>query len=140
MFPQLKKTYMGKQYTENVIYHEMLHENDRCSFNKRLTPHKLRHTFTSLAAEAEIPLDDIRAMLGHYNDEITRKVYEHVTKNRRKKCHISSVNLCDKSNNFLKCGHSPLLFMKNPSISTSTIVRIINKLAYFQEKYSPAFL
>jgi Site-specific recombinase XerD len=85
VFPQLKKDFIGKQYTENAIYHEMLHANDRCSFKKRLTPHKLRHTFTSLAAEAEVPLDDIRAMLGHHDDEITRKVYEHVTKNRRKK-------------------------------------------------------
>lgn len=85
VFPQVKESFRGKYYTDNAIYHEMLHANDRCSFKKKLTPHKLRHTFTSLAAEAEIPLDDIRAMLGHHNDEITRKVYEHVTRNRRKK-------------------------------------------------------
>ncbi|MCL1631905.1 tyrosine-type recombinase/integrase [Sporolactobacillus sp. CPB3-1] len=85
VFPQLKKNYMGKQYTQGVLYHEMKQINKRCSFQKKLTPHKLRHTFTSLAADAGIPLDDIRAVLGHHDDELTRKIYEHVTKTDAKK-------------------------------------------------------
>lgn len=51
---------------------------------KLITAHGLRHTFTSLSAEAGVVLDDIRKQLGHANDEITKRVYLHVTEARRK--------------------------------------------------------
>lgn len=48
-----------------------------------LTPHSLRHTFTSLMAEAGVDIDSIQAILGHVNDETTRAVYLHMTKARK---------------------------------------------------------
>lgn len=52
--------------------------------NQELTPHSLRHTHTSLLAEAGVSLEEIMERLGHENDEITRKVYLHVTKTMKK--------------------------------------------------------
>lgn len=53
--------------------------------NKTLSPHSLRHTHTSLLAEAEVPLEDIMERLGHTDDDTTRIVYRHVTKEMKKK-------------------------------------------------------
>lgn len=60
-----------------------------------ITPHSLRHTFTSLSAEAGNTLEDIQKQLGHANDKLTKRVYLHVTEARRK------ANV-DKLDNLLK--------------------------------------
>lgn len=52
--------------------------------NQSLTPHSLRHTHTSLLAEAGVPLEDIMDRLGHQDDRTTKSVYLHVTKTRKK--------------------------------------------------------
>jgi integrase len=52
--------------------------------NQELTPHSLRHTHTSLLAEAKVGLEEIMERLGHADDEITRRVYLHVTKTMKK--------------------------------------------------------
>lgn len=52
--------------------------------NATLTPHSLRHTHTSLLAEAKVGLEEIMERLGHADDEITRRVYLHVTKTMKK--------------------------------------------------------
>lgn len=49
-----------------------------------ITAHDLRHTFTSLSAEAGVPLEDVRKQLGHTSDKMTERVYYHVTKTRRR--------------------------------------------------------
>lgn len=49
-----------------------------------LTPHSLRHTHTSLLAEAGVGLEEIMERLGHVDDDTTRKVYLHVTKEMKK--------------------------------------------------------
>ncbi|MEX2461274.1 MAG: tyrosine-type recombinase/integrase [Paenibacillaceae bacterium] len=49
-----------------------------------LTPHSLRHTYTSLSAEAGIDLSAIQRQLGHTNDTMTTRIYLHVTKARRR--------------------------------------------------------
>ncbi|WP_197079303.1 site-specific integrase [Desulfosporosinus sp. I2] len=49
-----------------------------------LTPHSLRHTHTSLLAEAKVGLEEIMERLGHADDESTRRVYLHVTKTMKK--------------------------------------------------------
>jgi integrase len=54
------------------------------SLNEDLTPHSLRHTHTSLLAEAKVGLEEIMERLGHADDEITRRVYLHVTKTMKK--------------------------------------------------------
>ncbi|MDE1454566.1 MULTISPECIES: tyrosine-type recombinase/integrase [Bacillus] len=43
----------------------------RMNLNKKITQHTFRHTFTSLAAEAGVPLDEIQKILGHEKDEVT---------------------------------------------------------------------
>jgi len=49
-----------------------------------LTPHSLRHTHTSLLAEAGASLEEIMQRLGHTDDDTTRRVYLHVTKDMKK--------------------------------------------------------
>lgn len=52
--------------------------------NKELTPHSLRHTHTSSLAEAKVGLEEIMERLGHCDDETTKNVYLHVTKEMKK--------------------------------------------------------
>ncbi|MEK3851257.1 site-specific integrase [Paenibacillus sp. FSL R7-0340] len=52
--------------------------------NHPLTPHSLRHTYTSLMAEAGVELEAIQKLLGHSSDHTTKAVYLHVTKQRRR--------------------------------------------------------
>ncbi|MFB5284700.1 tyrosine-type recombinase/integrase [Peribacillus sp. Hz7] len=52
--------------------------------NTELTPHSLRHTHTSLLAEARVGLEEIMDRLGHCDDETTKNVYLHVTKEMKK--------------------------------------------------------
>ena len=47
--------------------------------NEDLTPHSLRHTHTSLLAEAKVGLEEIMDRLGHSDDSTTRNVYLHIT-------------------------------------------------------------
>ncbi|EJW16443.1 site-specific integrase [Paenibacillus alvei] len=49
-----------------------------------LTPHSLRHTHVTLLAEAGEQLAVIQERLGHKNDELTRRVYLHVTEGQKK--------------------------------------------------------
>ncbi|GAE36463.1 site-specific integrase [Halalkalibacter akibai] len=53
---------------------------------------RLGHTHTSLLAELEVPLEDIMERLGHTDDETTRLVYRHLTKEMKKKA-VSSFYL-----------------------------------------------
>ena len=48
--------------------------------NKTVTPHTLRHTMTSLFAEAGVSLEVISRRLGHESSALTREIYFHVTK------------------------------------------------------------
>ncbi|MEN2768063.1 tyrosine-type recombinase/integrase [Ornithinibacillus xuwenensis] len=52
--------------------------------NQELTPHSLRHTHTSLLAEAKVGLEEIMDRLGHTEDRTTRNIYLHVTKELKK--------------------------------------------------------
>lgn len=52
--------------------------------NEALTPHSLRHTHTSLLAEAGVGLPEIMDRLGHTDDDTTKRIYLHVTKTMRK--------------------------------------------------------
>ncbi|WP_330217261.1 site-specific integrase [Paenibacillus durus] len=60
--------------------------------NQELTPHSLRHTHTSLLAESGVSLEQIMDRLGHGDDEVTKLIYLHVTKPRKKRLPTSSVN------------------------------------------------
>lgn len=52
--------------------------------NEDLTPHSLRHTHTSLLAEAGLSLPEIMERLGHKDDDTTKNVYLHITKSMKK--------------------------------------------------------
>lgn len=54
------------------------------SLNKMLTPHSLRHTHTSLLAEARVSLEQIMDRLGHTEDQITKNVYLYVIQEIKK--------------------------------------------------------
>ena len=44
-----------------------------------LPVHSLRHTYTSLMAEAGVPIETISRQLGHADSSITKHIYMHVT-------------------------------------------------------------
>ncbi|GEL76663.1 site-specific integrase [Tenuibacillus multivorans] len=52
--------------------------------NEDLTPHSLRHTHTSLLAEANVNLEIIMERLGHTDDQTTKNIYLHVTQEMKK--------------------------------------------------------
>jgi integrase len=99
---QLMMAERKKYYTkENFIFvndltkpgYPMIHEVAQRAMKKfleiaelsaTLTPHSLRHTHASLLAEAGEDLEVIQKRLGHKNDQITRDIYTHVTKKRKK--------------------------------------------------------
>ena len=67
-----------------AAYKKYLKESARkAGIEKNVTPHVLRHTMTSLFAEAGVSLEVISRRLGHDSSDITRDVYLHVTKTRR---------------------------------------------------------
>lgn len=49
-----------------------------------ITPHSLRHTYTSLMAESGVELPEIQSMLGHKNDSTTKNIYLHVTESKKR--------------------------------------------------------
>lgn len=55
----------------------------KSGINSDLSPHSLRHTHTSLLAEAGVELTEIMERLGHEDDSVTKRVYLHVTKTKR---------------------------------------------------------
>lgn len=73
-YPEFVKT-IGNRMARLIPY---------AGLDPSLTPHSLRHTHTSLLAAAGIPLHEIMERLGHKDDKVTREVYLHVTKERKK--------------------------------------------------------
>lgn len=76
------------------VYGERLSYQSFCNYVKlitesvtgrKLTPHALRHTHTSLLAEAGIPLPTISRRLGHHGSKVTTDVYLHVTQKMEEK-------------------------------------------------------
>jgi integrase len=53
--------------------------------NTDLTPHSLRHTHTSLLAEAGVELEQITDRLGHSDNQFTNHVYLHGKKEVKKR-------------------------------------------------------
>ncbi len=75
--------YPGHPYSYNGFNQIMYRSLKRA--NLPLLPlHSLRHTHTSLLAEAGVPLEAIMERLGHANDNITRMIYLHITKQIKK--------------------------------------------------------
>jgi len=72
--------YYGYPFMQKDIGTRMLRLLKIAGLNQKLTPHSLRHTHTSLLAAAKVSLETIQDRLGHKNDDMTRRVYLHVTK------------------------------------------------------------
>lgn len=74
----------GYPYYIKFIENRMSRLLKLSGLNQELTPHSLRHTHVSLLAEAGVSLPDIMDRLGHEDDSITKNVYLHVTKTKKK--------------------------------------------------------
>jgi len=85
VFARMNAPYFGYPHFIKTIENRMKAVLKRVpSITKHLTPHSLRHTHTSLLAEAGVELLQIMDRLGHTDDETTTQVYLHITKDRKK--------------------------------------------------------
>lgn len=82
VFPKIKN-YPGYPDMPKNIEGRMKRLLKLANMNIELTPHSLRHTHTTLLAEAGVGLQEIMERLGHKNDETTKNVYSHVTKSMK---------------------------------------------------------
>jgi integrase len=80
--------YPGYPFYIKKIENRMKRLLKLANLNPKLTPHSLRHTHTSLLAEAGVSLELIMNRLGHEDEKTTRSVYLHVTKNMKKEASI----------------------------------------------------
>lgn len=78
------ENYPGCPELIKIIENRMSRLLKIAKLNESLTPHSLRHTHTSLLAEAGVGLPEIMDRLGHQDDETTKNIYLHVTKTMRK--------------------------------------------------------
>lgn len=76
--------YPGYPGSVNAIEYRFSRLLEDAGLPSSLTPHSLRHTHVTLLAEAGEQLAVIQERLGHKNDEITRRVYLHVTEGQKK--------------------------------------------------------
>lgn len=85
-------------YTSNLIfcdafgkhisydaYEKYLRENSERILGRKVTSHIMRHTMTSLFAEAGVDLAIIARRLGHHDSKLTRDIYLHCTKTQTEK-------------------------------------------------------
>lgn len=78
------KDFLGYPENSKMILLRMRRLLRLAGLDESLTPHSLRHTHTSLLAEAGATLEEIMERLGHRDDDTTRNVYLHITKKRKK--------------------------------------------------------
>lgn len=83
VFAQTKKN-PGYPVYVKLIDNRMARLLKIAGLDQSLTPHSLRHTHTSLLAEAGVSLEQIMHRLGHSDDETTKNIYLHITKPKRK--------------------------------------------------------
>lgn len=78
------ENYPGYPIYIKMIEYRMERILGLAGLDTNLTPHSLRHTHTSLLAEAKVSLPEIMERLGHKDDDTTKSVYMHVTKSMKK--------------------------------------------------------
>ncbi|WP_163183305.1 tyrosine-type recombinase/integrase [Neobacillus sedimentimangrovi] len=81
---EAKPEYLGYPELIKTIENRMRRLLKLSGLNQELTPHSLRHTHTSLLAEAGVGLEQIMERLGHKDDDTTKHVYLHMTKEMKK--------------------------------------------------------
>lgn len=84
VFAQMDSKNPGYPMYIKLIENRMKRILKLSNINNNLTPHSLRHTHTSLLAEAGVGLQEIMDRLGHRDDSTTKNVYLHVTKPKKK--------------------------------------------------------
>ncbi|WP_010278913.1 tyrosine-type recombinase/integrase [Paenibacillus senegalensis] len=84
IFPNIGSRYPGYPLVQKTIEKRMERLLGLSKLNPTLTPHSLRHTHTTLLAEAGATLQEIMERLGHKDDKTTRLVYLHVTKTMKR--------------------------------------------------------
>lgn len=73
----------GYPYSKATVELKMKQALGLSKIKTHLYPHSLRHTHTSLLAEAGVELTEIMDRLGHEDDQVTRRIYLHVTKTKK---------------------------------------------------------
>ncbi|TWK34814.1 site-specific integrase [Bacillus licheniformis] len=84
VFAQLDEVNAGYPAYVKLIEIRMKRLLKISNLNPSLTPHSLRHTHTSLLAEAGVSLEQIMDRLGHTDDDTTKNIYLHITKPKKK--------------------------------------------------------
>lgn len=84
VFGRLSGKYLGYPIFIKTIEDHMTRLLKLAKLDSKLTPHSLRHTHTSLLAEAGVGLEEIMDRLGHQDSDTTRNVYMHVTQSKKK--------------------------------------------------------
>ncbi|OEH53475.1 hypothetical protein AQ616_17415 [Oceanobacillus sp. E9] len=78
-------TYPGYPIYIKIVEQRMKRLLKLSKQNEELSPHSLKHTHTSLLAEAEVSIERIMKRLGHSDDKTTKNVYLHTTEEIRKR-------------------------------------------------------
>ncbi|MCD9026011.1 tyrosine-type recombinase/integrase [Cohnella silvisoli] len=78
------KQFPGTPLSPRELNRDMKIILERAGLSPVLSPHSLRHTYTSLMAEAGVELPAIQRLLGHQNDAVTRRVYLHITEPKKR--------------------------------------------------------
>lgn len=74
------KTYYFEPMIHYDAYRKYIAEVSEAVLGKKITPHWLRHTHTSLLASRGVGLPTISRRLGHSDSRTTREIYMHVTR------------------------------------------------------------
>lgn len=82
-------------YMHYEAYSKYFRDHTKKVLGHPLKVHSLRHTYTSLMAEAGVPIEVISRQLGHADSRITRDIYMHITEKVKKadKSRLESIKL-----------------------------------------------
>jgi integrase/recombinase XerD len=79
----------GGPLTRQAFWKLVVRYARQASITKRISPHKLRHSFATHLLEGDADLRSVQAMLGHANIATT-EIYTHVAPNHVRKAHRKS--------------------------------------------------
>jgi len=75
----------GYPLIQKTLIRRMNRILERTTIMKKATPHIFRHTYISIMAEAEVPLQIVMKQVGHEDAKTTLKIYTHVTEKMQQK-------------------------------------------------------